>query len=312
MDTSFVKLSQLLFTNIKHVSRSTIQMNSSYEKSLCEELGLELELNKQNLRYRDSFLTLDNEKHGIEIKKAKDGMHFDCIRYAEMVKFNIVHENSITLVLFYNSDFEIIEIILIKTLDLVFKLFENTPFNVIDFYVEQYKKDKNSTFLRKLSKKELKNLAHYVIDKNGILFDGVILPLSQPSNLTSDTQISATSDVHECGLIAIGKKIRTDSKRKMLNTFVFKSKRYYYTNGYTYSKIVWGDLHKCTISYKNKIPQFIVQNTNSGEKKIGRSPTDAWTQMCKIHNKKQGSKTCINGPLYFGLRDKLILQKLRF
>ena len=306
MDHLILKLSNILSENLNNISQKTLRLNSSYEKSLCKELGLHLETDKVNLRYRDSFIEIDDQKHGIEIKKARDGMHFDCIRYAEMVKSNIVHENAITMILFYSERYDIVDIILIKTADLIFKLFENTPFGVLNFYVDQHKKDKNSTtFLRKLSKKELKALTRVEINKRGVFMDGTLLFVDNDKNITEGKNV-------ECGLINIGKRGKVSRTVNIPNTFIFKNKRYHYNDGYSYSKSVWDEIFVSRIEYKRNLPVFIVENVSTGKKHFGHSPTAPWMHFCKFYNKKRGTKRAINGPLYFGLRDKNILNKLRF
>lgn len=330
--------------NYDKISKSTIEKPIGYEKNLCGEMGLQIEKYKNMLRYRDCYIKFktDNngpfEIYGIELKKCKNSMPFDNVRYAEMLLIDNDYSDSSnpTVVIFYNKDAEITDILVIDTIKLIKKLFVNCEFKEIEYFIEKYKRSNHkSKAYTELSKKVMYEISSFIVrndnvyssneygeidiqvfSKNNYLSQNINNDTSTCKeryvSIDNDYEIKNTTlkNVEKTGLIDYGK---TEKYKNINNRFTLgkRKSKYEYRNGYKYVKKAFNTRFECSIRHnKNGNPIFHVKNLESGKEHIGNSATSPWNQFCNDYKEISGAKTKINGPLFFGLRDKEILKEI--
>ena len=148
---------------IHHLQASWISKNSSYEKKLCSVFNWKV----VNSRYYDA-ITETNAL--VEIKKGINGMHFDMIRYAEILLGHGV-QNTITLYFHWKKDINrVTDVCIINTKVLINFLQINNYFANVYLQVKQVV-PRNVSVCANLTSLDLRKLADYIVFFDGRLVD---------------------------------------------------------------------------------------------------------------------------------------------
>ncbi len=127
---------------------------NAYEKKFCDILGWE----SFNGRYYDAF----NGETFIEIKKGQCGMHFDMVRYAEIV-MGFGAQNTVTVFFRWNKNKKRVEeAMIIDTNDLISFLKIDREFAKI--YLKIYRHvPRGVNILASATAKDLRGIAKYIV-----------------------------------------------------------------------------------------------------------------------------------------------------
>ena len=130
---------------------------NAYEQNLCNILGWQT----FDGRYYDAF----NGETFIEIKKGQGGMHFDMVRYAEIV-MGFGPQDTVTVFFKWNKSLkQIISAYIIDTKDLI--QFLKIDREYAKMYLRIYRHvPRGVNILASATANDLRNIATYVIDNN--------------------------------------------------------------------------------------------------------------------------------------------------
>jgi len=145
----------------KQLSGDFVVPKNAYEKNFCDILGW-LNLNG---RYYDAY----NTNTYIEIKKGQGGMHFDMVRYAEIV-LGTGAQNTATVFFKWNKIRKCVdEAYVIDTNDLI--KFLRIDEEMAKLYLKIYNHvPRGVNILASATARDLREIATHVITKDGIKF----------------------------------------------------------------------------------------------------------------------------------------------
>ena len=131
---------------------------NAYEKKLCEALSWEV----HDDRYFDAY----NQESYIEIKKGQSGMHFDMVRYAEIL---LGHGRANTITVFFRWNkkrMKITEAYIIDTERLIQFLHINKEFALMYLRVKA-RVPRGVNILASATAKDLRTIADFIVDGDG-------------------------------------------------------------------------------------------------------------------------------------------------
>lgn len=153
------KVAEEIFRVLPSLEGDHIVPKNAYEKALCESLGWQVFDN----RYYDAF----NGETYIEIKKGQGGMHFDMVRYAELL---LGHGPAGTLTVFFRwkkKEKRIIEALVIDTKVLIDFLCIDKQYALLYLQVKA-RVPRGVNILASATAKDLREIACVRVDHQGL------------------------------------------------------------------------------------------------------------------------------------------------
>ena len=153
------QVAEEIFLALPSLQGEEIVPKNAYEKALCEKLGWTVFDN----RYYDAF----NGQSFIEIKKGQAGMHFDMVRYAEVL---LGHGPEDTLTVFFRwkkKEKQITEAYIIDTKELIEFLRINKQFAQLYLQVKA-QVPRGVNILASATAKDLREMACFSVNREGI------------------------------------------------------------------------------------------------------------------------------------------------
>jgi len=161
------KVANEIFRVLPLLQGDHIVPKNAYEKALCKQLNWEVFDN----RYYDAF----NGECYIEIKKGQSGMHFDMVRYAELL---LGHGPAGTLTVFFRwkkKEKRIAEAYVIDTKVLIEFLRIDKRYALLYLQVKA-QVPRGVNILASATAKDLRMISAFRVDSSGV--HGAILPLT--------------------------------------------------------------------------------------------------------------------------------------
>lgn len=166
-------IAEQIFYVLPALQGDHIVPKNNYEKALCKQLGWKV----YNNRYYDAF----NGESFIEIKKGQNSMHFDMVRYGELL---LGKGPAGTLTVFFRwkkKEKRIVEAYIIKTKELI------NFFRIDKEYAAMYaqvktKVPRSVNILASATAKDMRNMACFRVTKQGIenVKDGRVFKIKDP------------------------------------------------------------------------------------------------------------------------------------
>lgn len=155
---------------IKSLQGDWIVPKNAYEKALCNALSWDVFDN----RYYDAY----NQESYIEIKKGQSGMHFDMVRYAEIL---LGHGKAKTVTVFFRwnkPQKKITEAYIIDTERLIQFLHINKEFALMYLRVKA-RVPRGVNILASATAKDLRTIADFIVDGDGRISSPPLAPTEQ-------------------------------------------------------------------------------------------------------------------------------------
>lgn len=147
-----------------------IVKKNAYEKALCNALSWDVFDN----RYYDAY----NQESYIEIKKGQSGMHFDMVRYAEIL---LGHGKAKTVTVFFRwnkAQKKVTEAYIIDTQRLIQFLHINKEFALMYLRVKA-RVPRGVNILASATAKDLRTIADFIVDGKGRISSPPLAPTEQ-------------------------------------------------------------------------------------------------------------------------------------
>lgn len=153
------KVAKEIYNVLPLLQGDHIVPKNAYEKALCEQLGWTV----YNNRYYDAF----NGETYIEIKKGQNSMHFDMVRYGELL---LGKGPANTLTVFFRwkkKQKRIVEAYVIKTKDLIRFLRIDKDYAMVYTKVKN-KVPRSVNILASATAKDMREMASFLVTKRGV------------------------------------------------------------------------------------------------------------------------------------------------